>query len=206
MMIWNTLWNINWSTSLTALDPFLDEDRQRIQATYNPYDVKHQILIPYDDLYIKFIMSDDPQTLLATTKRRFWLMKQKTIPRFITLNWVQYNRAYPNQVDQLFITLLKHRVQQFSVGSCRSTAVFETNVRRRSIGRRGPPKASIQIMQRISSKPTTRDERSADCSSSAIDFHLIPPQSHFSEIWEAAVKSDIWCRAPYSNTRNWIFY
>ncbi|XP_075157163.1 uncharacterized protein LOC142230401 [Haematobia irritans] len=81
------------SSPIISLSPFLDKSDilrvgGRLDASNLSYEMKHQIILPYNDPIVKLILvmlhnenhHCGPQTLLNTTRERgFWIIKGKTM-------------------------------------------------------------------------------------------------------------------------------
>jgi len=74
-----------------------------LKASELSFDAKHPVLLPNNDPIVKLIYEKltrkicivGPQTLLATSRQRYWAIKAKAIARNVFLKCVKCTRAKP---------------------------------------------------------------------------------------------------------------
>ncbi|XP_055634171.1 uncharacterized protein LOC129774457 [Toxorhynchites rutilus septentrionalis] len=111
-------------SSLHQLKPFLDENGVlrvggRLQQSGLSYDVRHPILIPRHSILTSYILNHEhivhhhcgPQTLLAVSRRRFWIISGASAARKIYRQCVRCARIKPTSKNQQMGQLPSERVQ-----------------------------------------------------------------------------------------------
>ncbi|XP_065086854.1 uncharacterized protein LOC135708681 [Ochlerotatus camptorhynchus] len=111
-------------SSLHQLKPFLDEEGVlrvggRLQQSSLSYDVRHPILIPRHSILTSFLLNHDhivhhhcgPQTLLAVSRRRFWIISGSSAARKVYRQCVTCARAKSTPKYQQMGQLPSDRVQ-----------------------------------------------------------------------------------------------
>jgi len=91
-------------SNLSALTVFLDKNvlirvGGRLEASELSFDAKHPVLLPYNDPIVKENMHCGAQTLLATSRQRYWAIEAKTIARNVILKCVKCTRAKPKLME-----------------------------------------------------------------------------------------------------------
>ncbi|XP_075157775.1 uncharacterized protein LOC142231042 [Haematobia irritans] len=112
------------SSPIISLSPFLDKSDilrvgGRLDASNLSYEMKHQIILPYNDPIVKLILvmlhnenhHCGPQTLLNTTRERgFWIIKGKTMARNTVHNCIRCTKAKPKMYQQIMGDLPEDRI------------------------------------------------------------------------------------------------
>jgi len=112
-------------SNLSALTHFLDQNDLirvggRLKASELSFDAKHPVLLPNNDPIVKIIhekihkenMHCGAQTLLATSRQRYWAIKAKAIARNVFLKCIKCTRAKPKLMEQIMGQLPPLRVTQ----------------------------------------------------------------------------------------------
>jgi len=94
-----------------------------LEASELSFDAKHPVLLPYNDPIVKLIfekihienMICGAQTLLATSRQRYWAIKAKTISRNVILKCVKCARAKPKLIT---LNLKQHSANEESYMIC----------------------------------------------------------------------------------------
>ncbi|XP_037931078.1 uncharacterized protein LOC119665895 [Teleopsis dalmanni] len=103
----NSFGRLQWIlSSLASLAPFIDNTGiirvgGRLDAASLSYDVKHPMLLPYNDPIVKLIMEQvhkkymhcGPQSLLANMRQRYWPIKGKLMARSVVQHCVRCTKV-----------------------------------------------------------------------------------------------------------------
>ncbi|XP_053699038.1 uncharacterized protein LOC128746009 [Sabethes cyaneus] len=115
---------VSTSSSLHQLKPFLDQTGVlrvggRLQQSGLSYDLRHPILVPRHSIFTSLVLMHDhlthhhcgPQTLLAVSRRKFWVLRGASAARKIYRQCVTCARAKPVPLAQQMGQLPFDRIQ-----------------------------------------------------------------------------------------------
>ncbi|XP_055543544.1 uncharacterized protein LOC129729089 [Wyeomyia smithii] len=115
---------VNRGSPLHQLNPFLDENGLvrvggRLQQSELSFDIMHPILLPRNSMLTAYILLHShqenlhcgPQQLLASVRRRFWILRGISAARKVCRNCVVCNRTRPARIMQQMGQLPADRLQ-----------------------------------------------------------------------------------------------